>query len=78
MARDPGGDKIRAGSGNSPEPATNVVVSLVEDGFVVGLVLLLLTHPILGLSLALLALIAILVVLVLLLRLLFRRKRVRT
>ena len=62
----------------SPEPATNIVVSLVEDGFVVGLVLLLITHPILGLALALVALIAIVIVLVLLLRLLFRRKRVRT
>jgi hypothetical protein len=61
----------------SPEPATNVAVSLAEDGFVVGLVLLLLTHPLLGLGLALAALLAILVVLALLLRLLFRRKRAR-
>jgi O-antigen ligase len=61
----------------SPEPATNIAVSLAEDGFVVGLVLLLLTHPLLGLGLALAALLAILVVLALLLRLLFRRKRAR-
>lgn len=62
----------------SPEPASNIAVSLVEDGFVVGLVLLLLTHPLLGLGLALLALVTILIVLGLLLRLFLRRKRVRT
>jgi hypothetical protein len=62
----------------SPEPASNIAVSLVEDGFVVGLVLLLLTHPLLGLGLALVALLTILIVLGLLLRLFLRRKRVRT
>lgn len=62
----------------SPEPASNIAVSLVEDGFVVGLVLLLLTHPLLGLGLALLALMTILIVLGLLVRLFLRRKRVRT
>ena len=62
----------------SPEPASNIAVSLVEDGFVVGLVLLLLTHPLIGLGLALVALLTILIVLGLLLRLFLRRKRVRT
>lgn len=62
----------------SPEPASNIAVSLVEDGFVVGLVLLLLTHPLLGLGLAVAALVTILIVLGLLLRLFLRRKRVRT
>ena len=61
----------------SPEPASNVVVSLLEDGFVVGLVLLLLTHPLLGLGIALAALVAVILVLSLLLRLLLRRKRSR-
>ena len=62
----------------SPEPASNIAVSLVEDGFVVGLVLLLLTHPLLGLGLAVAALVTILIVLGLLLRLFLRRRRVRT
>ena len=62
----------------SPEPASNIAVSLVEDGFVVALVLLLLTHPLLGLGLAVAALVTILIVLGLLLRLFLRRKRVRT
>jgi hypothetical protein len=61
----------------SPEPASNVAVSLLEDGFVVGLVLLLLTHPLLGLGIALAALVAVILVLSLLLRLLLRRKRSR-
>jgi len=59
----------------SPEPASNVAVSLLEDGFVVGLVALLLTHPWIGLGLALLALIATLVVLAIVLRLVLRRRR---
>jgi hypothetical protein len=59
----------------SPEPASNIMVSLAEDGFVVGLVLLLLTHPLLGLALAFLALVAVLVVFSLLFRLVRRRRR---
>lgn len=60
----------------SPEPASNIAISLLEDGFVVGLVMLLLTHPLLGLGLAVAALVAVVVVLSLLLRLLLRRRRV--
>ena len=58
----------------SPEPASNIALSLAEDGFVVGLVLLLLTHPLLGLGLALAALATVLIVLVVLLRLIARRR----
>ena len=61
----------------SPEPASNIAISLFEDGFVVGLVLLLITHPLLGLGLALAALIAVAVVLSVLLRVLLRRRRAR-
>lgn len=53
----------------SPEPATNVFVSLAEDGFVVGLVVLLVTHPWIGVAVAGAALAAVAVVVVLLLRL---------
>ncbi|HUP19312.1 MAG TPA: DUF4126 domain-containing protein [Gemmatimonadota bacterium] len=58
----------------SPEPASNVIVSLAEDGFVVGLVVLLLTHPWLGIAAALLALAAVLAVLLLLARAVRRRR----
>ena len=61
----------------SPEPASNIAISLLEDGFVVGLVMLLITHPLLGLGLALAALVAVAVVLWLLLRVLLRRRSVR-
>jgi flagellar biosynthesis/type III secretory pathway M-ring protein FliF/YscJ len=61
----------------SPEPASNIAISLFEDGFVVGLVLLLITHPLLGLGLALVALLAVAVVLWVLLRVLLRRRRAR-
>lgn len=58
----------------SPEPASNVAVSLIEDGFVVGLVALLLTHPLIGIGLALLALVVALTLLALVLRLALRRR----
>ena len=61
----------------SPEPASNILLSLAEDGFVVGLVVLLLTHPLLGLGLALAALLAIGIVLAILVRVLARRRRRR-
>jgi hypothetical protein len=61
----------------SPEPASNIAISLFEDGFVVGLVLLLITHPLLGFGLALVALLAVAVVLWVLLRVLMRRRRAR-
>ena len=61
----------------SPEPASNIAVSLLEDGFVVGLVLLLLTHPLLGLALAVAALVSVLVLLAVLFRLVMRRRRRR-
>jgi hypothetical protein len=61
----------------SPEPASNIVVSLLEDGFVVGLVLLLLTHPLLGLALAVAALVFVVVLLAVLFRVLMRRRRRR-
>ena len=61
----------------SPEPASNILLSLAEDGFVVGLVLLLLTHPLLGLGLALAALLAIGIVLAILVRILVRQRRRR-
>lgn len=53
----------------SPEPATNVFVSLAEDGFVIGLVVLLVTHPWIGVAVAGAALATVAVVMVLLLRL---------
>lgn len=59
----------------SPEPVSNVVVSLLEDGFVVGLVVLLLTYPWLGIAAALFALAAAVTILVLLVRTLRRRRR---
>jgi hypothetical protein len=61
----------------SPEPASNIAVSLLEDGFVVGLVLLLLTHPLLGLGLAVAALVSVVVLLAVLFRLVMRRRRRR-
>jgi hypothetical protein len=61
----------------SPEPASNIAISLFEDGFVVGLVLLLITHPLLGLGVALVALITVAVVLWVLLHMLLRRRRAR-
>ena len=61
----------------SPEPASNIAVSLLEDGFVVGLVLLLLTHPLLGLALAVAALVSVVVLLAVLFRLVTRRRRRR-
>jgi hypothetical protein len=61
----------------SPEPASNIAVSLLEDGFVVGLVLLLLTHPLLGLGLAVAALVFVVVLLAVLFRVLMRRRRRR-
>jgi hypothetical protein len=61
----------------SPEPASNIAVSLLEDGFVVGLVLLLLTHPLLGLALAVAALVSVLLLLAVLFRLVMRRRRRR-
>lgn len=59
----------------SPEPATNVLTSLAEDGFVVGLVVLLMTHPWIGVALAALGLAAVAVVAALLVRLWRGRKR---
>lgn len=53
----------------SPEPATNIFTSLAEDGFVVGLVVLLMTHPWIGIALAALGLAAVMVVVALLVRL---------
>lgn len=64
----------RVAVNTSPEPVSNSVVSLAEDGFVVGLVVLLLTHPWLGVAAALLALAAVLAVLFLLLRAVRRRR----
>jgi hypothetical protein len=61
----------------SPEPATNIGISLLEDGFVVGLVVLLLTHPLLGLVLALIALLVVIAALSIFLRMLARRRRAR-
>lgn len=61
----------------SPEPASNIALSLAEDGFVVGLVLLLLTHPLLGLGLAVAVLVTVVIVLAFLLRLVFRRRDAR-
>lgn len=61
----------------SPEPASNIAVSLLEDGFVVGLVLLLLTHPLLGLALAVAALVSVVILLAVLFRLVMRRRRRR-
>ena len=61
----------------SPEPASNIALSLAEDGFVVGLVLLLLTHPLLGLGLAVAVLVTVVIVLAFLLRLVLRRRRAR-
>lgn len=61
----------------SPEPASNIALSLAEDGFVIGLVLLLLTHPLLGLGLAVAVLVTVLGVLAFLLRLVVRRRRAR-
>jgi hypothetical protein len=61
----------------SPEPASNIAVSLLEDGFVVGLVLLLLTHPLRGLALAVAALVSVVVLLAVLFRLVMRRRRRR-
>lgn len=61
----------------SPEPASNVAVSLLEDGFVVGLVALLLTHPLIGIALAGAALLTVLVLLSLFFRLLWGRRRSR-
>jgi hypothetical protein len=50
---------------------------LLEDGFVVGLVVLLLTHPLLGLALALVALLVVIAALFVVLRMLARRRRAR-
>lgn len=61
----------------SPEPASNIAVSLLEDGFVVGLVLLLLTHPLLGLALAVATLVSVVILLAVLFRLVMRRRRRR-
>ena len=61
----------------SPEPASNIALSLAEDGFVVGLVLLLLTHPLLGLGLAVAVLVTVVIVLAFLLRLVLRRRGAR-
>lgn len=61
----------------SPEPASNVIVSLIEDGFAIALATLLLTHPLLGIALALAILGAALVVLFLLARAVRRRRRRR-
>jgi hypothetical protein len=61
----------------SPEPASNIGISLLEDGFVVGLVVLLLTHPLLGLALALIALLVVIAALSIFLRMLARRRRAR-
>lgn len=58
----------------SPEPASNVAASLIEDGFVVGLVALLLTHPLIGIGLALAALVVALTLVAIVLRLAFRRR----
>lgn len=59
----------------SPEPATNVFTSLAEDGFVVALVVLLVTHPWIGVALAGAALVAVAVVVILLVRLWRGRRR---
>ncbi|MDX1623633.1 MAG: DUF4126 domain-containing protein [Gemmatimonadota bacterium] len=61
----------------SPEPATNVFASLAEDGFVVGLVVLLMTHPWIGVAVAAAALAAVAVIVVLLIRL-WQGRRERT
>ncbi len=61
----------------SPEPASNIGISLLEDGFVIGLVVLLLTHPLLGLALALIALVVVVAVLFVVVRTLSRRRRAR-
>jgi hypothetical protein len=61
----------------SPEPASNIGISLLEDGFVVGLVVLLLTHPLLGLALALVALLVVIAALWVFVRMLSRRRRAR-
>ena len=58
----------------SPEPASNIAISLAEDGFVIGLVVLLLTHPLIGLGLAALALLVVVAMLIVLLRFLRRRR----
>ncbi|MBW3660275.1 MAG: DUF4126 domain-containing protein [Gemmatimonadetes bacterium] len=58
----------------SPEPVTNIGASLLEDGFVVGLVVLLITYPWIGVAVAGLALTAVAVIAVLLVRL-WRRRR---
>jgi hypothetical protein len=58
----------------SPEPASNVAISLAEDGFVIGLVLLLLTHPLIGLGLAALAFLLVLALLFVLMRFIRRRR----
>ena len=59
----------------SPEPATNVFTSLAEDGFVVGLVVLLMTHPWIGIGLAAAGLVAVAVVVALLVRLWRSRRK---
>lgn len=59
----------------SPEPATNVFTSLAEDGFVIALVVLLMTHPWIGVAVAGLGLAAVAVVVVLLVRLWRGRRR---
>ncbi|HEY7472958.1 MAG TPA: DUF4126 domain-containing protein [Gemmatimonadota bacterium] len=61
----------------SPEPASNAIVSLIEDGFVVGLVALLLVHPWIGLALAAAVLLVALALLAFLVRLALRRQRRR-
>lgn len=61
----------------SPEPASNIAISLLEDGFVIGLVVLLLTHPLLGLALALVALLVVIAALWVFVRMLSRRRRAR-
>ncbi|HEU4463805.1 MAG TPA: DUF4126 domain-containing protein, partial [Gemmatimonadota bacterium] len=58
----------------SPEPASNIAISLAEDGFVIGLVLLLLTHPLIGRGLAAIALLVVLAMLFVLLRFVRRRR----
>ena len=59
----------------SPEPATNVFASLAEDGFVIGLVVLLITHPWIGVAVAGAALAGMVTVGVILVRLWRRRRR---
>lgn len=59
----------------SPEPATNVFASLAEDGFVIGLVVLLITHPWIGVAVAAAALAGMVTVGVILVRLWRRRRR---